>query len=50
MKWKTNVFTVPHTLQVIRGFLLAEADKIVIETKEKGRYAITTTRNDQKEN
>lgn len=47
MKWKTTVFKVTEVLQVIRGFLLAGDEKIVIDVKEKGRYAITTMRNDQ---
>lgn len=47
MKWKTSVFTVTQALQVIRGYLIAGDERIVIEAKEKGRYAITTMRGDQ---
>jgi len=35
MKWKTSVFTVTQALQVIRGYLIAGDERIVIEAKEK---------------
>ncbi len=47
MKWKTTVFKVTEALQVIRGYLIAGDERITIEAKEKGRYAITTMRGDQ---
>ena len=47
MKWKTSVYTITQALQMIRRFLLAGDERIVIEAKEKGRYAITTMRGDQ---
>lgn len=47
MKWKTTVCRITEVLQVVRGFLLAGDERIVVEAKEKGRYAITTMRGDQ---
>ena len=47
MKWKTTVCKITEVLQVVSGDLIAGDTQIVIEAKEKGRYAITTTRNDQ---
>ncbi|MCI8611056.1 MAG: hypothetical protein HFE66_03945 [Clostridiales bacterium] len=52
MKWETSADTVPKALQIIRGYLLGGDNKIIIKadkSKEKGRYAITTMRNGQKE-
>ena len=47
MKWKTTVYTITQVLQVIRGYLISGDERITIEAKEKGRYAITTMRGDQ---
>lgn len=46
MKWKEYVSTIPQVLQAARGVLVLGAERVVIEAKEKGRYAITAMRTD----
>ena len=46
MKWKEYVSTIPQVLQAARGALVLGAERVVIEAKEKGRYAITAMRTD----
>lgn len=46
MKWKEYVSTIPEVVRGTRGILILGAERVVIDVKEKGRYAITAMRTD----